>query len=57
MLLLIASGKTAGDIAETMQLSVKTVGTYRARIIDKTGLTSTADMARYCLQHGLLADG
>lgn len=56
VLLLIASGKAAADIAETMQLSVKTVGTYRARIIEKTGLSSTADMARYCVQHGLLAD-
>lgn len=56
VLLLIASGKAAGEIAETMHLSVKTVGTYRARIIEKTGLSSTAEMARYCLQHGLLAD-
>lgn len=56
VLLLIASGKTAGEIAETMHLSVKTVGTYRARIIEKTGLSSTAEMARYCLQHGLLVD-
>ncbi|GAB6196582.1 response regulator [Lysobacter xanthus] len=56
VLLLIASGKAAGEIAETMHLSVKTVGTYRARIIEKTGLSSTAEMARYCVQHGLLVD-
>lgn len=54
VLLLIASGRTAGEIAATMHLSVKTIGTYRSRIIEKTGLSSTAEMARYCLQHGLL---
>lgn len=56
VLLLIAAGKSASEIAETMHLSVKTVGTYRARIIEKTGLASTAEMARYCVLHGLLVD-
>lgn len=54
VLLLVATGKATGEIASTMHLSVKTVGTYRARIIEKTGLGTTAEMARYCLQHGLL---
>lgn len=54
VMLLIAAGKSAGDIAETMHLSVKTVGTYRARIIEKTGLASTAEIARYCASHGLI---
>lgn len=53
-MLLIAAGRSAGEIAETMHLSVKTVGTYRARIIEKTGLANTAEIARYCMKHGLV---
>ena len=52
--LLIAEGSGASDIAERMHLSVKTVGTYRSRIIEKTGLKNTAEMARYCEHGGLL---
>lgn len=54
VMLMIAQGRAPSDIAEAMHLSVKTVGTYRARIREKTGLASTADIARYCLQHGLV---
>lgn len=54
VMVLIANGRSASDIAEIMHLSVKTVGTYRVRIREKTGLGTTADMARYCLQHGLV---
>lgn len=51
--LLIAEGHGASDIADRMHLSVKTVGTYRSRIIEKTGLKGTAEMARYCEHQGL----
>jgi DNA-binding NarL/FixJ family response regulator len=54
VMLLIAAGRSAGEIAVTMHLSVKTVGTYRARIIEKTGLANTAEIARYCMKHGLV---
>jgi DNA-binding NarL/FixJ family response regulator len=54
VMVLIAGGKAPSEIAATMHLSVKTVGTYRARIREKTGLGSTAEIARYCLQHGLI---
>ncbi|MGY3264731.1 response regulator [Lysobacter sp. HA35] len=54
VMVMIANGKAPSEIAETMHLSVKTVGTYRTRIREKTGLGSTAEMARYCVQHGLL---
>jgi len=57
VLLLIAAGRSASEIAEAMHLSVKTVGTYRSRIIDKTGLANTAEMARYCSEHGLVDRG
>ena len=56
-MLLIAAGKSASEIAESMNLSVKTVGTYRARIIEKTGLANTAEIARYCMQQGLVGPG
>lgn len=54
VMLLIAAGKTASEIAGLMHLSAKTVGTYRTRIIEKTGLANTAEIARYCTKHGLL---
>lgn len=57
VLLLIAAGRSASEIAEAMHLSVKTVGTYLSRIIDKTGLANTAEMARYCSEHGLVDRG
>ncbi len=50
---LIAAGHTPAQIAQTMHLSVKTVGSYRARILAKTGWTSTAELSRYCALHGL----
>ncbi|MBQ1766984.1 MAG: response regulator transcription factor [Aquincola sp.] len=50
---LIAAGHTPAQIAEAMHLSVKTVGSYRARIFDKTGWRSNAELVKYCLQHGL----
>lgn len=49
---LLASGKTVTDIANELSLSVKTVSTYRTRILDKLHLESTADIIRYALEHG-----
>jgi two-component system, NarL family, invasion response regulator UvrY len=51
---LIASGKSTGDIAEALSLSVKTVSTYRTRILDKMGLSSNAEIMRYAMQQGLV---
>lgn len=51
---LIAQGKSVGDIAEALKLSVKTVSTYRARILEKLGLRHNAEITRYALQHGLV---
>lgn len=53
VMLLIASGTTPAQIAETMHLSVKTVGTYRARILEKTGWKNNVELTKYCVQHGL----
>lgn len=51
--LMIAAGQRPAQIALSLGLSVKTVGSYRARILRKTGWASSAELARYCLQHGL----
>ncbi len=53
VLKLIAAGKTLTQIAETLNLGVATVSTYRARLLEKMGLRSTAELIRYGLEHGL----
>jgi two-component system invasion response regulator UvrY len=54
VLCLIASGQTVSDIAESIHLSVTTISTYRARILDKMSLKNNAELTRYALQHGLV---
>ena len=54
VLSLIASGKTLTQVAETLNLGVATVSTYRARLLEKMGLRSTAELIRYGLEHGLV---
>jgi two-component system invasion response regulator UvrY len=49
----IAAGQSTGEIAERLSLSVKTVSTYRARLLDKLQLKSAADLVRYAIEHGL----
>ena len=52
---LFAQGHTNQEIAGRLFLSVKTIETYRARIADKLGLRTRADLVRYALEVGLLA--
>lgn len=54
VLRLIASGKTVSEIAEQISLSVKTVSTYRARILDKLNLKNNAELMQYALTHRLV---
>lgn len=54
VLRMIASGKTVKQIADEVGLSVKTVSTYRARILEKTGLNTTAELIRYAFQAQLV---
>ncbi|HSN28070.1 MAG TPA: response regulator transcription factor [Kofleriaceae bacterium] len=49
----IAMGNTVGHIAAAMGLSVKTVSTYRTRLLEKLGLATNADLVRYALDHAL----
>jgi two-component system, NarL family, invasion response regulator UvrY len=54
VLRMIASGRTVKQIADEIALSVKTVSTYRARILLKTGMKTTAELIRYALQSQLV---
>jgi two-component system, NarL family, invasion response regulator UvrY len=54
VLRMIASGKTVKQIADDIGLSVKTVSTYRARVLEKTGLQTTAELIRYAFQAQLV---
>jgi len=54
VLLLIASGHTITEIADKLTLSVKTISTYRARILEKTGLKSNAALVQYAMTYGLV---
>jgi DNA-binding NarL/FixJ family response regulator len=51
--LLLASAKTVTEIADTLALSVKTVSTYRTRILDKMHLDNNAELMRYAVDHDL----
>lgn len=53
----LAQGHTNREIAERLPISVKTVETYRSRIVDKLGLRSRAELVRFALELGLLAPG
>ena len=51
---LLAAGRTISEIAARLSLSVKTVSTYRSRILDKLKLRNTAEIIRYAFEHGLI---
>ncbi len=53
---LLAAGRAPTEIAAQMHLSVKTVSTHKARILQKLNLGGTAELVRYALEHGLLKD-
>ena len=53
VLYLISCGKTISDIANELSLSVKTVSTYRERILQKTGMKNNAELMRYAMEHKL----
>jgi len=53
VLIRLGQGDTVKAIAADMQLSVKTVSTYRARILERLRLKSNTDIVRYCLLRGL----
>jgi two-component system invasion response regulator UvrY len=50
----LASGKAVSDIAHELCLSVKTVSTYRSRVLEKMNFISNADITTYALRNGLM---
>ena len=51
---MLTQGKTMTEIAAELSLSVKTVSTYRARVLEKLKLRTNADVINYCLTHGVV---
>jgi two-component system invasion response regulator UvrY len=54
VLRLIASGKMVSEIARELSLSVKTISTYRSRILEKMGMKNNAELMHYAMQHQLV---
>jgi two-component system, NarL family, invasion response regulator UvrY len=51
VLIMIGSGKSLSQIAAELTLSIKTVSTYRARLLEKMGMISNAQLIKYAVQH------
>lgn len=54
VLKLLAEGNTGREIGEQLHLSVKTVDTYRARLLVKLRLETTSDLIRFAIRHGVI---
>jgi two-component system, NarL family, response regulator NreC len=55
VLKLLAQGYTNQQVADKIFVSVKTVETYRSRLVEKLGLRNRTDLIRYALEIGLLS--
>jgi two-component system, NarL family, invasion response regulator UvrY len=54
VLRMVGSGQTVSDIARGLGLSVKTVSTYRSRVLEKLGMRTNAELMRYAIENSLL---
>ena len=54
VLCMIASGRTVGEIADILSLSVKTISTHRSRILRKMGMKNNSQIIRYAIKLGLV---
>ena len=50
----LATGRAVSDIAQELCLSVKTVSTYRSRVLEKMNFKTNADITSYALRNGLM---
>ncbi|MCP4750714.1 MAG: response regulator transcription factor [Proteobacteria bacterium] len=50
----IAQGSSVGEIAEELHLSVKTISTYRSRLLNKLNVKKNADIIRYAIKHDIV---
>jgi len=57
VLVMIASGKTTGEIADELSLSAKTVSTYRTRMLEKMNMKTDVELTHYAIQHELVKEG
>jgi two-component system invasion response regulator UvrY len=53
VLLAIAAGRRTTDIASELNLDVRTISTYRRRVLDKMKMQTNAELIRYAAEHGL----
>lgn len=54
ILRMIVQGKSVSEIAQQLSLSIKTVSTYRTRVLDKMNVRSNAELARYAVEHRII---
>lgn len=52
----LARGQSVSEIGKALHLSIKTVSTYRSRLLDKLGVASNAELATYAVRNGLMAE-
>lgn len=50
----LAKGETVGHMADSLSLSIKTISTYRTRVMEKMDLASNSDLTYYALKNGLI---
>lgn len=55
VMLLLVSGKSLSGIAEEMALSIKTISTYRTRILEKMNMKNNSELILYAVKHGLIS--
>ena len=56
VLKMLAHGYTLKDIADNLFLSIKTVDTYKTRIMDKLNITKKSELVSYAIRHGFISD-
>ncbi|TDN63538.1 response regulator transcription factor [Paraburkholderia sp. BL10I2N1] len=56
VLRMLAAGQSINDIAESCSLSAKTISTHKMRLMQKLGLNNNAELIRYAIRHGLVAE-
>jgi DNA-binding NarL/FixJ family response regulator len=56
VLQLLAAGRSLNDIGDRLNVSAKTVSTHKARLMHKLGIDNNAELVRYAIRHGLLAE-
>jgi len=52
----LARGESVSEIGEVLNLSIKTVSTYRSRLLEKLGMSSNAELAAYAVRNGLMVE-